>query len=186
LHIIGLLDQPSSGVYYLNGIDTAHLNEPSRAQLRNTAIGFIFQSFHLLPRTTVLDNVILPLQYTNLSRREQMARASQALEQVQLQHRLRHTGSQLSGGEKQRVVIARALVNEPKLILADEPTGNLDSKTGQVIMELLKTLHERGLTIIVITHETPTARYAERVISLRDGRIVSDERQDHEHAGYQK
>lgn len=186
LHLIGLLDQGSRGSYRLNGIDTATLDEPAKAHLRNSAIGFVFQTFYLLPRTTVLQNVMLPLQYTRLGRREQLGRARAILRQMQMEHRLTHTPAQLSGGEKQRCVIARALVNQPKILLADEPTGNLDSQTGLVIMELLNTLHEQGLTVIVITHETPTAQYAERIISLHDGRIVSDIRQPHRHRTYQK
>ncbi len=186
LHLLGLLDRPTSGSYILDGVDTATLSEEAGAHLRNSTIGFIFQTFHLLARTTVLDNVLLPLQYTSLPRREQVARAHHALEQMQLQHRLHHTPGQLSGGEKQRTVIARALVNQPKMLLADEPTGNLDSKTGQVIMELLNGLHQAGLTILVITHETPTAAFAERRISIQDGRLVGDVRQQHERHSYQK
>jgi len=186
LHLLGLLDRPTRGAYILDGVDTATLSEEAQASLRNSTIGFIFQTFHLLPRTSVLENVMLPLHYTALSRREQLARAEEALAKVQLQHRLRHTPAQLSGGEKQRAVIARALVNQPKMLLADEPTGNLDSKTGLVIMELLQGLHEAGLTVLVITHESPTAAFAERRISLQDGRIAGDERQRHEHTTYQK
>lgn len=186
LHLIGLLDQGNRGSYRLNGIDTATLDETAKAGLRNSTLGFVFQTFHLLPRTTVLQNVMLPLQYTRLGRREQVSRARAILRQMQMEHRLTHTPAQLSGGEKQRCVIARALVNQPKILLADEPTGNLDSQTGLVIMELLNTLHEQGLTVIVITHETPTAQYAERIISLHDGRIVSDIRQPHRHRTYQK
>lgn len=186
LHIIGLLDTPSGGTYVLRGVDTATISEEEKAATRNTSIGFIFQTFHLLPRTSVLDNVMLPLQYTTLSRREQIDRARAALQQVQLEHRLNHTPAQLSGGEKQRTVIARALVNHPQIILADEPTGNLDSKTGRIIMEIINNLHEAGLTIIVITHETPTAQYTERVISIHDGHIISDVQQAHQHVAYQK
>jgi len=186
LHLLGLLDRPTSGTYRLDGVDTATLTDEAMAHARNSTIGFIFQTFHLLARTSVLQNVLLPLHYTHLPRREQLARAHQALEQVQMTHRLRHTPAQLSGGEKQRTVIARALVNQPKMLLADEPTGNLDSKTGRIIMELLNGLHEQGLTILVITHETPTAAFAERRISIRDGELVGDEEQRHAHHAYEK
>jgi putative ABC transport system ATP-binding protein len=186
LHLLGLLDTPTSGTYLLRGIDTVTINEKAKAALRNTTIGFIFQTFHLLPRTSVLANVMLPLQYTHLSHHQQIERARAAVEQVQMGHRLHHTPAELSGGEKQRTVIARALVNQPKILLADEPTGNLDSTTGQVIMKLLNNLHQQGLTILVITHETPTARFAERIISVHDGQIVSDESQTHKHTAYEK
>lgn len=186
LHILGLLDTPSRGTYLLNSADTAYTSDEAKAALRNSTIGFVFQTFHLLPRTSVLENVLLPLQYTAHSRRDRIERARQALAHVHLEHRLYHIPAQLSGGEKQRTVIARALVNQPKILLADEPTGNLDSKTGRAIMELFNTLHQQGLTVVVITHESPTARYAERIISVRDGRIVNDERQAHQHTPYQK
>lgn len=174
LHILGLLDQPTSGQYIFNGHDTTTWNELQRSRFRNQAIGFIFQAFHLLPRTTVLDNVILPLAYSPVPAREHRAQALAALEKVNLTHRLRHYPSQLSGGEKQRVAIARALINRPQVIFADEPTGNLDSQTGRGVMETIDALHKSGHTIIVITHETPAANYAQRLIELRDGAVISD------------
>ena len=175
LHILGLLDYASSGRYELQGKDTAALSEPARAHLRNRVFGFVFQQFHLLARASVLENVMLPLAYSGVPQREHVAKATAALAAVQLSHRLNHTQAQLSGGERQRVAIARALVNDPKVVFADEPTGNLDTKTGQVVMELIKQLHEQGRTVIVITHEHSTAEYAERIIELRDGRIVADQ-----------
>lgn len=174
LHIIGLLDQPTTGQYLIDGTDTKNIDEPTLARLRNETIGFIFQAFYLLPKTSVLENVMLPLQYSKLPIRQQKKRALDALERVQLSHRLHHAPNQLSGGEKQRTVIARALVTEPRLLLADEPTGNLDSATSKVIMELIDSLHQQGLSIIVITHETPTAHYAQRIITLRDGEVDKD------------
>jgi len=174
LHLLGLLDRPTSGQYFLNGQDSTRLTESELARLRNETIGFIFQAFNLLPRTTVLDNVLLPLRYSALPRSQWRARAAERLEQVGLTHRLNHTTAQLSGGEKQRVAIARALMNNPKLILADEPTGNLDSVSGAHVMETIDSLHKQGHTIVVITHETPTASYAQRIIQLKDGAITSD------------
>lgn len=176
LHIIGFLDRPTSGEYRFDGLAMDSYSENELARVRNQKIGFVFQAFNLQTRTTVLDNVILPLLY-NPEARHQHQRTEQAraaLEQVGMSHRLLHTPSQLSGGEKQRVAIARALVNKPKLILADEPTGNLDVATGHAVMEILATLNARGHTVVLITHETPTAQYAQRIIRVQDGLIVSD------------
>lgn len=176
LHIIGLLDRPTAGQYRLNGRLVSDITEDAElANLRGRQIGFIFQSFNLLPRTTVLDNVALPLLYARLpsARRAEVAEA--AIESVGLTHRLHHYSNQLSGGEKQRVAIARALVNDPSLLLADEPTGNLDSRSGVQVMDILWHLNEAGRTVVLVTHETMTAEYAERVVRMRDGSIISDE-----------
>jgi putative ABC transport system ATP-binding protein len=178
MNIVGLLDQPTAGRYFLAGEDVSGFDRDRRAVLRNRAIGFVFQSFNLLPRTSALENVELPLLYNGehwpLAERHRRAKA--LLEMVGLGGRLDHTPSQLSGGQQQRVAIARALVNEPELILADEPTGNLDSRTSVEIMEVLQRLNrERGLTVLVITHEPDIAEYAERLVSFRDGRVVKDE-----------
>jgi putative ABC transport system ATP-binding protein len=174
LHLIGLLDRPTSGQYHLDNNDTSKLTDIELAHLRNKQIGFIFQSFHLLSRATVLENVMLPLYYSNLPTKKHKERALIALEEVSMTHRLDHQPSQLSGGEKQRVAIARALVNQPKIILADEPTGNLDSRTGESVLQTIDSLHKQGHTIIVITHETPTAQYAQRIITMLDGELDSD------------
>lgn len=174
LHILGFLDQPSSGRYYFKGQDTTTFSGEQLAKIRNKSIGFVFQAFFLLPRATVLENVMLPLAYSQVKKRQHIDLAKNALERVQLSHRLQHTPSQLSGGEKQRVAIARALVNNPEILFADEPTGNLDSKTGFAVMRALADLHKQGQTVILITHETSTARYAERIVELKDGAIVSD------------
>lgn len=186
LHIIGLLDRPSSGKYFFKGQDTASLSDDELAHIRNTKMGFVFQSFYLLARTSVLENVMLPLQYSKSKSGEHKERARAALDEVDMLHRLEHSPSQLSGGEKQRVCIARALVAEPDILLADEPTGNLDSKTGANVMQLIDNLHAKGLAVILITHETPTAGYAERVIRLKDGEIESDEKVERRHERYTK
>ncbi len=174
LQILGLLSRPTSGQYLFDNQDTSTLTDQELALIRNQRIGFVFQSFHLLPHSTVLENVILPLQYSSVRSREYVSRAQAALAQVEMSHRLHHRPTQLSGGEKQRAAIARALINEPRLILADEPTGNLDSRTGAIVMDTIARLHQQGHTIILITHETPTAQYAQRIIEMRDGRIASD------------
>ncbi len=179
LHILGLLSRPTSGQYIFDGQPTSELSDAELAHRRNATIGFVFQAFHLLPRATVLDNVLLPLAYSTLLPGEHRSSALAALEQVELSHRLQHVSSQLSGGEKQRVAIARALVNQPKLVFADEPTGNLDSKTGQGVLELFDALHKQGKTIIIITHETVTASYAQRLVTLQDGQIINDEPSHH-------
>lgn len=172
LHIMGFLDRPTTGRYVFEDVDTSELSDAELAKLRNQSMGFVFQAFHLLSRTSVLDNVMLPLQYSQLSAREYEKRARQALEAVDMTHRLAHVPSQLSGGEKQRVAIARALVMEPKVIFADEPTGNLDTKSGRKVMEMIDKLHKRGHTVVLITHERTAADYARRVISMQDGQIV--------------
>lgn len=181
LHILGLLDRPTKGTYVLEGKDTSTMNDDALAHFRNAQIGFVFQAFHLLARATVLENVMLPLYYSSTPQREYKQRALKAIEQVGLGHRAEHEPSQLSGGERQRVAIARALVNEPSVIFADEPTGNLDSKTGKLVMDIIDDLHEAGHTVIVITHETPTANYAQRVIHLKDGVVESDHRDGMHH-----
>ncbi|HLC49273.1 MAG TPA: ABC transporter ATP-binding protein [Candidatus Andersenbacteria bacterium] len=186
LHILGLLDRPTSGTYFFAGENTAVLSDEALAIARNKKIGFVFQSFHLLARTSVLENVILPLYYSNVPKKDYISKAKIALEHVKLGHRLNHLPHQLSGGEKQRVAIARALVNDPKVLFADEPTGNLDSKTGKAVMDTLDNLHRQGKTIIVITHETSTASYANRIISISDGNIVSDQKSNSRHSHFSK
>lgn len=172
MNLIGLLDHPTSGSYILDNQDTAHLKQDSLAKLRNQKIGFVFQSFNLLPRTTALDNVSLPLIYADIPLSERKERAKAVLDQVGLGDKLESKPNQLSGGQQQRVAIARALVNNPELILADEPTGNLDSKSGQEIMHIFKSLNKEGKTIIMITHEETIAKHAKRTIRLRDGEII--------------
>jgi ABC-type lipoprotein export system ATPase subunit len=174
MHILSFLDRPSGGVYKFEGKDTKNFNDVYLAELRNEHVGFVFQSFNLLARTTVLDNVKLPLFYSKKKNHDQLAR--QALESVGLSHRLDYFTNQISGGEKQRVAIARALVNDPAVIFADEPTGNLDSKSGSTIMHILQTLNDEGRTIILVTHETDTAQHAKRIIRIKDGQIIADER----------
>ena len=175
MHILGFLDTLSEGKYVFNGRDVSTLTEDELADMRGNQVGFVFQAFNLLPRTSVLENTMLPLVYTSMSsrKREQLARA--ALESVGLSHRLGHSPGQLSGGEKQRAAIARALVNEPAVIFADEPTGNLDSKSGLQVMQILQKLNEEGHTIILVTHEKYTAEHAKRILKIKDGEIVSDE-----------
>lgn len=173
MHILGLLDRPSDGIYELDGENVRDLDDDELAALRNNKIGFIFQSFNLLPRTTVLDNVKLPLTYSK-NKHDMDARSKKVLESVGLGHRLNYFTNQISGGEKQRVAIARALVNDPSVIFADEPTGNLDSKSGIQVMEILQKLNEAGNTIILVTHETYTAEHADRIIKVRDGLIEAD------------
>lgn len=172
MHIIGLLDKPTGGVYELDGINTRGMDDDKLASLRNKKIGFIFQSFNLLPRTSALENVELPLVYAHVKNRKEIAK--QALVSVGLAHRLDHHPNQLSGGEKQRVAIARALANDPAIILADEPTGNLDSKSGHQVMNILQKLNEEGRTIILVTHEEYTSRHAKRIIKVMDGVVLSD------------
>jgi len=173
MHILGLLDRLTSGSFKLDGKDVTKLSDDELASLRNEKIGFVFQAFNLLPRTTVLDNVKLPLTYSKNTKNIE-ERAKKVLESVGLGHRLNYFTNQISGGEKQRVAIARALVNNPSVIFADEPTGNLDSKSGTQIMEILQELNEKGNTIILVTHETYTAEHAKRVIKIIDGLIVDD------------
>jgi putative ABC transport system ATP-binding protein len=177
MNIIGCLDTPTSGTYELNGQNVADLDDDELARIRNKEIGFVFQTFNLLPRLNCLSNVELPLVYAGVSPEEREERASQALKQVGLEDRIKHKPSELSGGQIQRVAIARALVNKPSIILADEPTGNLDTATSHDIMEIFGKLSEAGNTIILITHEEDIARFTRRTIRLRDGKIESDTRQ---------
>lgn len=181
LHILGFLDNHTSGEYRFDGRTMDDYAEDEIAGVRNKKMGFIFQAFNLLPRTTVLDNVKLPLLYSGAKESLWNGYALKAIKSVGLEHRTYHESSQLSGGEKQRVAIARALVNDPQIIFADEPTGNLDSKSGQIIMQILQDLNEKeGHTIVLITHETYTAEHARRIIHIKDGQIDSDRKLDHE------
>ncbi len=175
MHIIGCLDYPTEGKYFLSGQDVSKLNDNQLALFRNQKIGFVFQEFNLLPKATILRNVELPLTYNNTHSKNKKQLAVQALEEVGLGDRLKHRPNEISGGQKQRVAIARALVNHPSIILADEPTGNLDSKTGQDIMNIIKKLHDDGNTIILVTHEPEIAQYGKRVLHLKDGVIDRDE-----------
>ncbi len=174
MNLLGCLDTPSSGVYRLNGSDVEGLGDDALADLRNREIGFVFQTFQLLPRATALQNVELPLVYRGVSRRERRLRAARALEAVGLANRAHHRPNELSGGQRQRVAVARALVGEPSLLLADEPTGNLDSATGEEIIRLFAELHVRGHTILLVTHEPRLAARCPRAIRLSDGRVVAD------------
>jgi len=174
MNIVGALDTPSSGTYVLNGNDVSQMSESDLATVRNKEIGFVFQTFNLLPRYSALENVALPLVYAGLSKADRTAKARKALESVGLGNRADHRPNELSGGQRQRVAIARALVNDPSIILADEPTGNLDTKTSYDIMALFKELNQSGNTIIMVTHEEDIAEYAQRIIRLRDGIIESD------------
>ncbi len=174
MNILGCLDSPTSGSYYLNNNDVSKLVDNQLAEIRNKEIGFVFQTFNLLPRSTALDNVALPLIYSGISKTEREKKALKVLDQVGLSDRVHHKPNELSGGQRQRVAVARALVNKPSIILADEPTGNLDSKTSIEIMGLFQEIHEAGNTIIVVTHEEDIALHAHRVIKLWDGEIESD------------
>ena len=174
MNLLGCLDTPTEGSYELNGYDVSALDDNALAEIRNNEIGFVFQTFNLLPRSTALENVALPLVYAGWGKEERIARASEVLEQVGLGDRMDHKPNQLSGGQRQRVAVARALVNKPALILADEPTGNLDSKTSVEIMKLFDEIQAAGNTVILVTHEEDIAQYAKRVIRLVDGNIDSD------------
>jgi putative ABC transport system ATP-binding protein len=174
MNLLGCLDTPTDGTYKLNGTDVSSLSDDQLADIRNKEIGFVFQTFNLLPRTTALDNVALPMVYAGKTKKERMERAQEVLESVGLGDRMDHQPNQLSGGQRQRVAVGRALVNKPSIILADEPTGNLDSKTGVEIMGLFDQIHAQGNTVILVTHEEDIADHAHRVIRMRDGVIESD------------
>jgi len=176
MNLIGCLDTPTKGLYYINGRLVSDLDDDELARIRNKEIGFVFQTFNLLPRATALHNVELPLVYAGLPAEVREERARQALRNVDLEHRMYHKPSELSGGQRQRVAIARALVNNPSILLADEPTGNLDSATGNEIMALFDRLHQQGNTIVLVTHEHDIAMHAHRIVHLRDGKIEKDER----------
>jgi putative ABC transport system ATP-binding protein len=175
MHIIGCLDKPTEGNFIIGGKDVSKLNDDRLAEIRNKRIGFVFQQYNLLSRTSILHNVEIPLIYAGLKSKQRRKLAMQALESVGLGYRVKHKPNEISGGEKQRAAIARALVNDPLIILADEPTGNLDTKTGEEIMKIFYKLHQQGNTIIMVTHEAEVARHARRIIHLRDGLIEKDE-----------
>lgn len=175
MNVLGCLDTPTGGTYFLNNKDVSRMDDDNLAEIRNKEIGFVFQTFNLLPRYTARENVALPLIYAGVSKQDREVRASAALEHVGLADRMNHKPNELSGGQKQRVAIARALVNSPSIILADEPTGNLDSKTSYEIMQLFGDIHRQGNTVILVTHEEDIAGYAKRVIRLKDGLVASDE-----------
>ena len=177
MNILGCLDTATSGTYELNGVNVSTMTDDELAEIRNKEIGFIFQTFNLLPRTTALDNVALPMIYAGVSKADRIKRAEKVLHDVGLADRMDHRPNELSGGQRQRVAVGRALVNNPSIILADEPTGNLDSKTSQEIMNLIDAIHQAGNTVILVTHEEEIAQRAKRVIRLRDGVIESDMRQ---------
>jgi putative ABC transport system ATP-binding protein len=176
MNLIGCLDTPTRGQYYINGRLVSEMNDDELARIRNKEIGFVFQTFNLLPRATSLHNVELPLIYSGMTAETRLARAKKALEQVDLAQRMNHKPNELSGGQRQRVAVARALVNNPSILLADEPTGNLDSATGNEIMALFARLHEQGNTIVLVTHEHDIALHAHRVIHIRDGKVEKDEK----------
>ncbi len=174
MNILGCLDTPSRGTYQLNGTNVSKMTDDELAEIRNKEIGFIFQTFNLLARNTALDNVALPLVYAGINKKDRIAKAEASLTSVGLGDRMEHKPNELSGGQRQRVAIARALVNNPSIILADEPTGNLDTKTSHEIMDLLEKIHENGNTVIIVTHEEDIAKRAKRIVRLRDGEIESD------------
>ncbi|MGV3559942.1 ABC transporter ATP-binding protein [Larkinella arboricola] len=174
MNIVGCLDTPTSGSYILNGQDVSNMSENALAEVRNKEIGFVFQTFNLLPRQTSLENVALPLIYAGYSKADRTEKAMQALKNVGLDHRASHRPNELSGGQRQRVAVARALVNDPSILLADEPTGNLDTKTSYEIMDLFDQIHSKGNTVIMVTHEEDIAEYAHRIVRLRDGLVETD------------
>jgi putative ABC transport system ATP-binding protein len=176
MNLIGCLDTPTRGQYYINGRLVSEMNDDELARIRNKEIGFVFQTFNLLPRATSLHNVELPLIYSGMTSETRLARAKKALDQVDLSQRMHHKPNELSGGQRQRVAVARALVNDPSILLADEPTGNLDSATGNEIMALFARLHQQGNTIVLVTHEHDIALHAHRVIHIRDGKVEKDEK----------
>jgi putative ABC transport system ATP-binding protein len=176
MNLLGCLDTPTSGSYILNGKDVSQMDDDELADIRNTEIGFVFQTFNLMPRTTALDNVALPMVYAGYSKTDRNIRATEVLKQVGLDDRMDHKPNELSGGQRQRVAVARALVNKPSIILADEPTGNLDSKTSEEIMNLFNEIHANGNTVILVTHEEDIAAHAHRIIRLRDGLVEKDEK----------
>lgn len=187
MHILGFLDAFTNGSYFFEGVDVKSFSQDKLAKFRQDKAGFIFQSFNLLSKSTVYQNIMLPLMYGRLPANERARRTNEAIKAVSMEHRRDYFSSQLSGGEKQRVAIARALVNEPSVIFADEPTGNLDTKTGSQILDLLAVLHEAGHTIVMVTHEQEAAQYASRIIRMRDGMIESDTNNgDHRRGGYNK
>jgi putative ABC transport system ATP-binding protein len=175
MNILGCLDRPSSGSYFFEGVPIADLNDNQLAEIRNKKIGFVFQAFHLLPRFTALNNVELPLIYAGIPRSKRKALALEALKAVELSDRVHHKPNELSGGQRQRVAIARALVNNPQIILADEPTGNLDTRSGNEIIQIFENLNQQGVTLVVITHDLSIAQRAQRIITLRDGEIITDQ-----------
>lgn len=178
MNLLGCLDTPTSGKYILNGKDASQMSDDELADIRNKEIGFVFQTFNLLPRTTALDNVALPMVYSGITKADRTKRAEEVLTDVGLADRMDHKPNQLSGGQRQRVAVGRALVNKPSIILADEPTGNLDSKTSVEIMNLFDDIHKAGNTVILVTHEEEVARHAHRIIRLKDGMIESDTRNE--------
>lgn len=181
MNIIGCLDSPTSGIYMLNGVDVSSMEDADLANVRNRKIGFIFQTFNLMPRISALENVALPLIYAGMDKKTRIEKAMRVIDSVGLADRMHHRPNELSGGQRQRVAIARALVNDPAIILADEPTGNLDSKTSEEIMNILTEIHRLGNTIILVTHEADIAEYAKRLVKLRDGRIESDQQFSKKH-----
>ena len=174
MNILGCLDRPTSGQYFLDGSDVSRKSDNELADLRNRFIGFIFQTYNLLPRTDAIGNVELPLIYRGMAAKERRERAERALESVGLKDRMRHKPNEMSGGKQQRVAIARAVAGDPKVILADEPTGNLDSRSGEEVMAIFQDLHKKGITLVLVTHDPDIARHAERIVSLRDGKLLSD------------